>query len=171
MRGPFHRSLGSTDITYAIHLLSQKAWRRKPLFFEKKTKTKISQSTPEKNSQLYLECDRMGFQLKHGKPLVSVTAVTLGTVLRLGKSKTKRRADKRKCHSTRIPCLRKKIEHSRFPVVIPPPPQFHLTLGYILFCFSSYISKKRSFFFSLSNTSQFLEIAQHLNHKPYPTRS
>lgn len=167
----------STDVP-AIHLLSQKAWTRKPLFFEKKTKTKISQSTPEKTASRTWNVTRMGFQLKHGKPLVSVTAVTLDSApsFVLGRAKQKRRADKQGEASFNKNSLlkKRKIEHSRFLfTIIPPPPQFHLTLGctfYFVFQVT-FQEKVFFFFFSLSNTSQFLEIAQHLNHKPYPTRS
>ena len=65
----------STDVP-AIHLLSQKAWTRKPLFFEKKTKTKISQSTPEKTASRTWNVTRMGFQLKHGKQLLNPIRAT-----------------------------------------------------------------------------------------------
>lgn len=108
VRGPFHRSLGSTDMP-AIHLLSQKAWRRKPLFFEKKTKTKISQSTPEKNSQLYLECDQNGFPIKTWKaPRVSYCSDSRHRPSSWEEqNKSEELISGGKCHSTRIPYLRK----------------------------------------------------------------
>lgn len=142
----------STDVP-AIHLLSQKAWTRKPLFFEKKTKTKISQSTPEKTASRTWNVTRMGFQLKHGKPLVSVTAVTLDSApsFVLGRAKQKRRADKQGEASFNKNSLlkKRKIEHSRFLFTIIPPPTIPLNIRlHILFCFSSYISRKGFFFFS-----------------------
>lgn len=61
-----------------------------------------------------------------------------------------------------------------FPIYNHHPPYYHnstLTLSSIFYFVFKLHFKRRSFFFFLSNISQFLKIAQHLNHKPLPTRS
>lgn len=89
-RGPFHRSLGSTEIP-AIHLLSKKPGEGNHYSLKRKNKNKNQPKYSRKNSQSYLECDQNGFPIKTWEaPRVSYcNDARLGTVLRLGKSKTK----------------------------------------------------------------------------------
>ena len=94
------------------------------IFWKEKTKTKISQSTPEKTASHTWNVTRMGFQLKHGKPLVSVSATTLDSApsFVLGRAKQKWWADKWEEVSFNKNSLlkKRKIEHSRFLFTITP---------------------------------------------------
>lgn len=125
----------------------------------------------------------MGFQLKHGKTLhVSYYNVSRhSTTLSRRQSKTEvshNGADEGKESVILKEFLKERKQNPRtfmFPIYNhhPPLPQFYFNIKFhILFCFQVTFQEKVFFFFIfLSNISQFLKIAQHLNHKPLPTRS
>lgn len=103
----FHRSLDSTEIPEFI------CYQRIPgegnhfLFFKcKENKQKIAKVLQKTVCHTW-NVTKMGFQLKHGKTLISVTTMSLEAAqTALRKSNTKvscERAEEEKCHSIRIP--------------------------------------------------------------------
>ena len=138
-----------------VHLLSKKPGEENHYFLKRKQKQKSARVLQKKTASHTWNVTRMGFQLKHGKPLMSVTAMTLDSAPSsvLGRAKQKRWADKRgECHSTRIPYLRKERLNIHVSYLQSPPTTTTILLNvmlHILFCFSSYISRK-GHFFSLS---------------------
>lgn len=139
-----------------VHLLSKKPGEGNHYFLKRKQKQKSARVLQKKTASHTWNVTRMGFQLKHGKPLMSVTAMTLDSApsFVLGRAKQKWWADKQGQVSFNKNSLlkKRKIEHSRFLFTItppPPPPQFYLTLCCIFyFVFQVTFQEKVIFFFS-----------------------
>lgn len=99
----FHRSLDSTEIPEFICCQRIPGEGNHFLFFKsKRHKQKNSQSTPKNTDCHTWNVTKMGFQLKHGKTLTSVTTMSLEAAqTALRKSNTKvshERAEEEKCH-------------------------------------------------------------------------
>lgn len=99
----FHRSLNSTEIPEFICCQRIPAEGNHFLFFKsKRNKQKIAKVLQKKTACHTRNVTKMGFQLKHGKTLTSVTTMSLEAAqTALRKSNTKvnhERAEEEKCH-------------------------------------------------------------------------
>lgn len=167
--------LRSTEIPGFICCQNKKQpWEGNHYFWKNKNK-KISQSI-QKTSLSYLECDQNGFPIKtwEDPPVSYYNDSRLCTILSLRQSKMKVMSWERekKVSLNKNSLMKKKIGHScfLFTITLPPPLQFYFNIMlHILFCFQVTFQEKVIFF--LSNISQFLVTAQHLNNEPLPTRS
>lgn len=116
----------------------------------------ISQKYSRKTASHTWNVTKMGFQLKHGKTLTSVTARTLDSPQSLVSGGAKRKSDELmgggKGHSKRIPYLKEKNWTFTFPIYKhpppqPPPPRFYWTSCCTFYFVFKLHFQKRSFFF------------------------
>lgn len=155
-----------------IELLSNTPGEGSYYFWKKtkRTKTKNSQSTPEEQLCHTWNVTKMGFQLKHGKTLMSVTTMTLDSAQSLVLERIKqksamkelmRKKEKKGRESFNKNSLKKKMNiHVSYLQLSPSTTTSTILIKHYVphfILFSSYISRKGHFFFF---PQQYLAIPQ-----------